>query len=194
LYFDLPALYEGDNYHVEGVCVEAYSGKLTRRKSSRRCYIVLDNGVHYQLYGSELTDNYKDLEGKELSCSVSSFGFNDKIYAFDKGDKKENEKNLKEIKRSEIGRLILVTALTGFLAAIVIFIPPILELWQKHDNEINQKDMLKRRKQKHVKKRKQAEKYSSLETFTEERHIQNKNMSKKKQKQRMKRNKPSNKN
>ena len=47
---------------------------------------------------------------------------------------------------------------------------------------------------KYAKRQRQAEKYSSLEGSTEERHIQNKNLSKKKQKRRMKQNKPYNKN
>jgi hypothetical protein len=189
-YFKLPAVYEGDNYHLEGTCVETYlSGRKRLRGTTQKQFIVLDNGLHYQLYGSADIDNFEELEGKEISCFVSAFGFDDVIFAFDQGDPAENEKYLEEIKKDEIGRLTLFVAFVGFLFAFVIFFAPAMELWDKCFNKANKKDMLKRRKLKREKRQMQAEKRKNLEFPTQERHKQNKNTSKKKQEKRKKQDK-----
>ena len=191
-YFNFPAIYEGDNYHVEGVCVEAYSGRFARRRRIR--YIVMDDGTHYQLIGDQMREGYKELEGKELSFFASKFGFNPSAFAFDQGSDAANAENIAEIRKDEIRDMIISVAIIGSFAAIVIFIKPVFELWEKRSNEVDLKDMLKRRKLKRAKRQMQAEKYKNLEDATEERHIQNKNMSRKKQKQRKKQNKGKGKN
>ena len=62
--------------------------------------------------------------------------------------------------------MIISVAILGSFAAIVIFIKPVLELWEKRSNEVDLKDMLKRRKLKRAKRQMQAEKYKNLEDAT----------------------------
>jgi hypothetical protein len=108
-YFSFPAIYEGDNYHVEGVCVEAYSGRFARRIRIR--YIVMDDGTHYQLIGDQMCDGYKELEGKELSFFASKFGFNPSAFAFDQGSEVANAENLARIRKEAIRDMIISVAI-----------------------------------------------------------------------------------
>ena len=195
-----PLLYDDKCFRVEGQCIDTYTGMRSSGKYSYTYdkYIVMNSGEHYRLISKAdaAVDSLEDLEGKEIAFFAFDdiFRYNDEAFAFDQYDKETNEKQLQAVKRSAVGGIVFLLLLSAFVVAIPVFVPECLRAWKRHDDRAYKKDMLKRRKQKHAKKRKQAEKYSSLETFTEERHIQNKNMSKKKQKQRMKRNKPSNKN
>lgn len=185
-------------FRVEGECVDTYhfetyaGGKL---KNTTR-YIVMDSGVHYRLvWNASDIDSVKNLRGEKIAFFACDdpFSETDKAFAFDLNNPEENEKQIKSIRKSCIAYIISLPTFFGILVAVPVFGPECLRAWKRHEDREYKKDMLKRREQKRAKRQRQAEKYSSLEGSTEECHIQNKNMSRKKQKRRMKQNKPSNK-
>ena len=185
-------------FRVEGKCVdtyysEAYGGKRLEITSK---YIVMDSGVHYHLvWNASDIDSLKNLKGEKIAFFAcdNPFSETDKAFAFDLNNPEENEKQIKSIRKSCIAYIISLPIFFGILVAVPVFGPECLRAWKRHEDREYKKDMLKRREQKRAKRQRQAEKYSPLEVSTEERHIQNKNMSRKKQKRRMKQNKPSNK-
>ena len=185
-------------FRVEGECVDTYhfetyaGGKF---KNTTK-YIVMDSGVHYRLvWNASDIDSVKNLRGEKIAFFACDdpFSETDKAFAFDLNNPEENEKQIKSIRKSCIAYIISLPIFFGILVAVPVFGPECLRAWKRHEDREYKKDMLKRREQKRAKRQQQAEKYSPLEVSTEERHIQNKNMSRKKQKRRMKQNKPSNK-
>ena len=185
-------------FRVEGECVDTYhfetyaGGKF---KNTTK-YIVMDSGVHYRLvWNASDIDSVKNLRGEKIAFFACDdpFSETDKAFAFDLNNPEENEKQIKSIRKSCIAYIISLPIFFGILVAVPVFGPECLRAWKRHEDREYKKDMLKRREQKRAKRQQQAEKYSPLEVSTEECHIQNKNMSRKKQKRRMKQNKPSNK-
>ena len=185
-------------FRVEGECVDTYhfetyaGGKF---KNTTK-YIVMDSGVHYRLvWNASDIDSLKNLKGEKIAFFAcdNPFSETDKAFAFDLNNPEENEKQIKSIRKSCIAYIISLPIFFGILVAVPVFGPECLRAWKRHEDREYKKDMLKRREQKRAKRQRQAEKYSPLEVSTEECHIQNKNMSRKKQKRRMKQNKPSNK-
>ena len=184
---------ETNTYMVEGTVAEAYVVK--RRNSFSR--IVMENGDYYHStsdFARKFLDcsDISELEGKNISFIAEGAKSNfstPSIVAWNSSGEMVEE----SLKWTNTNRLIVRTigiVLVWLLASPLI----ITEFWIRLEKHNSKKYMLKNRKLKHAKKQLQAEKYNSLESSTKERHIQNKNMSKKKQKRRMKQNKPSNKN
>ena len=185
-------------FRVEGECVDTYHFETYgyRRFKNTTKYIVMDSGVHYRLvWNAYDIDSVKNLRGEKIAFFACDdpFSETDEAFAFDLNNPEENEKQIKSIRKSCIAYIISLPIFFGILVAVPVFGPECLRAWKRHEDREYKKDMLKRREQKRAKRQRQAEKYSPLEVSTEERHIQNKNMSRKKQKRRMKQNKPSNK-
>lgn len=184
---------ETNMYRVDGIVSEAYVVK--RHNSYSR--IVMEDGNSYSAtkgFARKFLDcsDISELNGRNISFMVEGkkgFFSTPTIVAWNTSEMVFEE----SLKWSNTNRLIVKTI--GIVFVWILASPLIVtEIWIIFEKHNSKNDMLKRRKQKHAKRQRQAEKYSSLETSTEMRHIQNKNMSKKKQKQRMKQNKPSNKN
>ncbi len=182
-----PQYADHNTYQVTGTIIDIDSKK--RPLSFRSTYYIMSDGKSYVMSRSVI-DFFDENVGDNVSFIANDMPVTKTSYivATNKNDV-VREESLKKINTNNfVCKLIGVT-----LVWIMGLVWLILEFWPMLGNIFKRKRSLKNRKLKHAKKQLQAEKYNSLESSTEERHIQNKNMSKKKQKRRMKQNKPSNK-
>ena len=192
-----PLCSEANIHKVDGVVSDAYVVKLRGNTSSFSC-ILMEDGSRYNVtkgFARKFLDcSYiTELKGKNISFMVEDengvISDSKSVVAWNT-NKTVYEESLKWTNTNRFFIKLIIIPSIWLLASPII----VTEIWRALRKYSYHKEILKKREMKYAKRQRQAEKYSSLEGSTEERYIQNKNLSKKKQKRRMKQNKPYNKN